>query len=138
MPTGFTSVIDGNPACTIQDYLRRCARGLSPLIRLRGKSLSVPLPKKLKPDRFYQERVTEAKKQLTALKAMSKADIATACAAEYKKEVSWAKRYNAKEAKLRLRYKAMQQQVMAWNPPAALASLNVYGASSQAVASTPA
>lgn len=115
MPTGYTCIIEDNPATTLRDYALRCALAFGHCAHQQDESADAPRVREIDP--FYAEVIQKAEALLLKLRSMSEADIRAA----FDDHVASVKRHNeeyaAEHASKAAAYARMRSQVEAWQPP---------------------
>lgn len=117
MPTGYTAPVQDGKITEFRDFALQCARAFGALVEMRDEPMDAPIPEELKPSRYHDEAVVEAKAELAALERMS----ASACEAlaekHYQRYVREAEAFVKRQAQVRQRYEAMLAKVEAWTAP---------------------
>lgn len=127
MPTGYTQLLIDNPSMPFKNWALLCARAFGACIMMRDDDMSIPAPKKVKPDTSYHKRaLREAQATIRKLKQMTE----TQKQAYNTKKTAETLKYNkdklAAELEEQRKFDSMKARVLAWNPPADYANLKVF------------
>lgn len=114
--TGFTDKLV-NDGQSFNDFVMRCARGMSPLISLRDCDLDGYIPETIEPTDYHAEELKKAKKKLAKLQAMTKAQRVAFGEKEKKKAIDGIKKYMEEGEEVNQRIQEMIAKVEKWNPP---------------------
>ena len=119
MPTGLTAAIyEGREGYTFQDFVWRCARHMTPLIRMRDADEDAPIPETMEPEiRFAADALLNAQQLLEQVTAMNDEQAQQAATDEYEQALARIEEAQAEKLALRERYERMKEQVEAWEPP---------------------
>lgn len=118
MPTGYTAAVADGSITTLRDFALRCSRGMGALVTMRDEPFDAPVPTRLEPSRWNEERLAETEAKLAELRAMGPGEKAeVAAAAQAKARASW-REGQARKAEQRGRYQAMLERVKAWRTEA--------------------
>lgn len=116
MPTGYTAGIADGTVTDFPTFALECARAFGALITLRD-SPSAEIPDEFHPSEWNRKHVEDAERTLADLKAMTPAQIAAECEAEYQRFAQRHEESAAENAAKLARYDAMIAEVEAWTPP---------------------
>ncbi len=115
MPTGYTIKIE--EGCSFEEYVWCCARAFGALITMRDEPFDAQIPEKFKPSKYHTEALEKANQELIHLDGLSKEQIAEAIEKERQETEAINAQYNCENEKKNTRYKAIREQVEAWQPP---------------------
>lgn len=118
MPSAYTNELY-HGAQPFPDFVLRCARAMGALITMRDDPLDAPIPEQFAVSDWWQTRINDARDALTKAETItleeSEALASTSNTAQRRLHDDLVARIDAR----RDRYKAMLDQVAAWEPPTA-------------------
>lgn len=119
MPTGLTAAIyEDQEGYTFEDFVWRCARHMTPLIRMRDADEDAPIPTTLEPEiSFTSTALRNSQELLEQVTAMDDVAAQSAATDEYEQALARIEEAQAEKLALRARYERMKEQVEAWEPP---------------------
>lgn len=115
MPTGYTADIKNG--ITFEQFVLGCARAFGACVSLRDEPSSTPIPDEFKPNEYYIAEIAKAKTRLTKLKSLTAKEIHREAEKDYQKQLKSHVNMLANKYDLLGKYKAMLEQVKAWQPP---------------------
>jgi hypothetical protein len=115
MPTGYTEKIkDG---ITFEQFALGCARAFGALVTMRDEPANAPIPERFEPFDYHQKALEKAHGQLSAVSAMTVAELSDAAKKQYEADRDRFLKLIAEKNVQRASYDAMLAQVNAWMPP---------------------
>jgi hypothetical protein len=87
------------------------------LVTMRDEPLEATPPERFEPQKYYFERVDEAKAKVAVLSQMTVREIETAMEAAHKAALADYERRKQEREELRARYEAMLAKAREWEPP---------------------
>jgi hypothetical protein len=115
MPTGYTAPIkDG---ISFKEYAMGCARAFGALIMMRDEPSDAPIPEAFEPSDYNSKRIEEHESELAKVKAMDAEQCQAAAVKEHANDVARFSKYIEENRELEAKYKAMLEQVEAYEPP---------------------
>lgn len=119
MPTGYTHEIHDGKEVTLADYLRRCVRAF--ILDCREEPIDAPLPERstYKDDvvASYEGHVKAALDTIYELEGLTDAECGARSLAEYEARLAQLTKWNEEKAVVEARYRALLDQVNAWETP---------------------
>lgn len=118
MPTGYTEIIDEKlEACTFEEFVWRCARGMGAFIMMRDEPMNAPIPERFEPETFYRDAVEKHRRRILELESMTDEQAAAAALVEREEEVARNAKWRADATATRGQYWRIRDLVAAWQPP---------------------
>jgi hypothetical protein len=115
MPTGYTAPIaDG---ITFEQFALGCARAFGALVTMRDEPANAPIPERFESSDYHQKALEKAHGQLSAIGAMTVAELSYAAKKQYETDRDRFLKLIAEKNIQRASYDAMLAQVNAWMPP---------------------
>lgn len=119
MPTGYTSEVHDGKTVTLADYLRTCVRAF--ILDMREEPIDAPVPERstYKDDVVagYEAKVKAALDDIYELEGLTDAECEDRALAEHNKRVAELTRWNEEKAVVEARYRALLNQIDAWETP---------------------
>ena len=117
MANTFTRELYQGEPLAFEDFILRCARGLTYCIHQRDESLDHP-PSPMTPRiDFYLERLKKVEDRLALARARTDAEWAALAEAEYAKQLEAHRAHETRRRAILERYFMMREEVLAWVPP---------------------
>jgi hypothetical protein len=119
MPTGYTADLYEGKDLTFPEFAAKCAHAFGALLELRDEPAKTTLPE-LADDsgtEYHDKHIEDDTAALTALNAMSEAELSAAALSEHEAAVASWEKSMAEQADRRERYESMLSSVRAWKPP---------------------
>ena len=114
MPTGYTAKIA--EGISFEEFAMSCARAFGALITMRDEPADAEIPK-FKPSEYHTKALSEKRDLLKRLEGMSEEYAEESASRSYKTRIAeWNKRMK-EYADLRVKYEAMLEKVISWEPP---------------------
>lgn len=118
MPTGYTHAVCDGKVTDFNEFAMNCARAFGALIMMRDEPMDAPIPEEIAPStEYYDRRLTENKKRLGEVQAMTNAEADAAATSEHRDAVAGRRKYLADQDAEAARINAMLAKVRAWTPP---------------------
>lgn len=117
MPSGYTALLQENPDMAFEQFAARCARAMGALIHMRDDPLDAPLPEKIVPAPWYNDRVVACEAELINLRMVPRAARDSMAEKEWQKTEDRRLERIKERTELRVAYEAMLEKVRAWQPP---------------------
>lgn len=115
MPTGYTHAVADGTVSDLRTFALVCARGMGALVTMRDDPSNAEIPRRFEIDTEYRDaKISDARRRLEDLSAMSKDDIVAACDV-YNEKVAADRRKRVEDNNAQhARYVAMIVQVEQW------------------------
>ena len=115
MPTGYTAQVPNG--ISFKDFVWICARGMSDLSKMRGKSFDTPVPERFEPSDYHFKELRNCVSELNSLIHLSESEGVELCAKEHAdKEAEKIKRLTTLKQENQA-FINMLAYVERWNPP---------------------
>lgn len=117
MATGYTHpVVDGS-VTDFPQFALQCARAFGALIMMRDAPMDAEIPDEFKPSDYSAKRLVAAKERLSALEALTPAEVEKKAAESYAALLKAHLDYRARMKLENDRLDAMLKHVKSWRPP---------------------
>lgn len=117
MPTGYTAPVADGTITTLRDFALLCARNFGALVTMRDEPFTAPIPERLEPRPYYATKARQYRQRLSELERMSPGEAQRQCQQAHSLAMASWRRRTTDDARQRVRYQAMLQQVHDWLPP---------------------
>jgi len=118
MPTGYTHQVCEGKITEFPEFAMSCARAFGALITMRDAPMDADIPEEIAPETsYYEQRLTDEKKRLGEIQAMTKAEAEAAAATAHQEALTSRAKYLADKEQEATRLNAMLAKVRAWLPP---------------------
>lgn len=116
MPTGYTAIVI-DEAATFEQFALRCARAFGALVNMRDAPMDAPLPERILPSVWYEQRLEETHAEIERLQNLSADQVRREADDAYTRAIAAYHERVATRERQRAAYEAMLTQVEAWQPP---------------------
>jgi hypothetical protein len=118
MPTGYTCVIDDDPACTFKKYALKCIRAFGAAAHMREDSLGKEYVPRVPSISYHDEALEELEAWKLTVEAPGKPDeLKKVYEEQYKSAFDRWRKNEEERVELNARYDKMAIEVEAWEPP---------------------
>jgi hypothetical protein len=117
MPTGYTAAVVDGKVTEFKDFAMSCARAFGALITMRDDPSDAPIPDKIEPRSYYQDRIAEHQKRLGDVLAMNNVEAEAAAKAAHAEALKYRADYLVRQDQEAARLNNMLAKARAWKPP---------------------